>query len=379
MTLTGTPFLILTIILFVASIALAMAQWRNAGALRRNPRQRAPRRGPLQAAGYLGTILFCQFTAVAMVFVLVNNANLLYDNWGDLLGTASHVRAVPDPPKDDGAGAPGPKVIQAFRPADSDAVPRTVKQTDLKGRLSGVDGEVLVWTPPQYDEPAYKDKKFPVVELLAGFPGSASAWFGAMDVSNQLGPLMKAGQVTPFILVAPRVTLLGPNTDSGCADVPGKVNAETWLSRDVPQMVTDNFRADTTPDRWALAGYSAGAHCATRLALAHPNRYRAAISMSGYNDPGQEPASLTAKDPKLRESANPLTLLTHAATPPNVALYLTGRKDDGLGDATALQRAAKNPTTVTMVETTGPHLTSTWKPLVVPAFTWLTGIIPPGR
>ncbi|MGE7439990.1 alpha/beta hydrolase [Kitasatospora sp. NPDC001175] len=389
MNLTGTPFLVLTVALFAASIALAMAQWLGRGALFGPARTVQRRRTPLRALSYLGTVLLCQFTAVAMVFVIVNNENQLYDSWGDLLGNSSHVRAVPVPPKDEGlagdrhaapagpSGTPAPKVPQAFHAPDSDAVPRSVKQADLKGRLSGVDGEVLVWTPPQYDDPAYKDKTFPVVELLVGFPGSSSAWFGdAMEATKQLEPLMKSGQVTPFILVAPRVTILG-NTDTGCADVPGKVNAETWLSRDVPQMIVDNFRADTTADHWALSGYSAGAHCALRLALAHPNRYRAAISMSGYNDPAGEPASLTAKDPKLRESANPLYILTHAPTPPNVALYVTGKRGDGLEDATVLQQAAKSPTTVTPFETTGAHLTSTWKPLVVPTFKWLTGIIPP--
>ncbi|MFI8458635.1 alpha/beta hydrolase [Kitasatospora sp. NPDC085464] len=383
MNLTGTPVLVLTIVLFGAALALAMAQWLGRGRLLGPARTVEGRRRPLRALSYLGTVLLCQFTAVAMVFVIVNDENQLYDTWGDLLGTASHVRAVPEPPKDEGltggpSGAPVAKVPQAFHAPDSDAVPRNVKQADLKGRLSGVDGEVLVWTPPQYDDPAFKDKTFPVVELLAGYPGSSSAWFGddAMAVTKQLEPLMKAGQVTPFILVAPRVTLLG-KTDSGCADIPGKVNAETWLSRDVPQMVVDNFRADATADRWAVSGYSAGAHCALRLALSHPNRYRAAVSMSGYNDPAGEPSSLTAKDPKLRESANPLNILTHATTPPNVALYVTGKRGDGLEDGLALQRAAKSPTTVTPFETSGPHLTSTWKPLVGPTFTWLTGIIPP--
>jgi poly(3-hydroxybutyrate) depolymerase len=147
--------------------------------------------------------------------------------------------------------------------------------------------------------------------------------------------------------------------------------------RDVPQMVLDNFRVDPGADHWAVAGYSAGAHCATRLAVAHPNRFRAAVAMSGYNDPNGEPDSLTAKDPHLREVDNPLYLLTHAQTPPNVALYLTGRKGDGLEDAQALQKAAKAPTTVNPVETTGPHLTSTWKPMVPTAFTWLTQYVKP--
>ncbi|MFF3070349.1 alpha/beta hydrolase-fold protein [Kitasatospora sp. NPDC057904] len=246
-------------------------------------------------------VLFTQATAITLVFVVVNNSNQLYGSWGDLLGTDSHVRAVPVPPVEEavpnkvGPGAPEqPKVIQQFGPVDDNAVPKDVRTTDVKDRISGVDG---------------------------------------------------------------------------------KVNAETWLARDVPQMILDNFRAEPGPENWAVAGYSAGAHCAARLALAHPNRYHAGIGMSGYNDPNGQRDSLTAKDPHLREISNPLYALTHAQTPPNVALYLTGQKGDGYEDALALQKAAKAPTSVTPVEVDGPHLTSTWTRLVPSAFTWLTRTI----
>ncbi|GAA1988722.1 alpha/beta hydrolase [Kitasatospora viridis] len=375
MELTGKPFLYLSFVLVPLSIALLMLCWSRI-------------RGPqaVRFAGRLGMVLFAQVTAVTLVFVLVNNANLIYGSWDDLLGTGNHVRAVPVPPPAGGAGgasggtsAPHAKVVQQFGPVHDDAVPKDVHTTQVKGATSGVDGEVLVWTPPQYDDPAYKDVQFPVVELLAGYPGSSSTWFGTLDVSKQLAPLMKSGQIAPFILVSPRVVLLD-HQDTGCADVPGKVNAETWLSRDVPQMVLDNFRADPSAARWAVAGFSAGGHCATRLAVDRPDRYRAAISFSGYNSPSQEPDSLTAKDPHLNEVDNPLYMLTHAATPPNVALYQSGSRNksdgDDFDDALALQKAAKAPTTVTPIETTGPHLTSTWKPMVVPAFQWLTQYIP---
>ncbi|MFI9272710.1 alpha/beta hydrolase [Kitasatospora sp. NPDC052896] len=369
MQLTGKPFLILTILLVPVSIAVAMLLWGRVRGSR-----------AVQALARLIMLLFCQATAVTLVFVLVNNANLLYGSWDDLLGSDSHVRSVAVPPADAvGGGADAKaqaKVLQQFKAIDDPAVPSDVQTTDLKGRLSGVDGEVNVWLPPQYNDPAYKDKKFPVVELLPGFPGSSKTWFGTLKVSEQLKPLMQSGQVAPFILVSPRTQLLGTGTDSGCADVPGKINADTWLSRDVPQMILDNFRADPSASRWAVAGYSAGAHCASRLALEHPDRYRAGISMSGYNDPAAEPDSLTAKDPHLREIANPLYVLTHAATPPNVALYEAGDAGDGYEAGQALAKAAKAPTTVTVVETTGPHTPALWKPMVPQVFKWLTGIIP---
>ncbi|KJS55922.1 esterase family protein [Streptomyces rubellomurinus] len=365
MKLTGTPFFVLALLLVPLSVGLLMYLWN---------RVRGPRAARFGVR--LLMVAFTQFTAVTLVFVMVNNDNQLYGSWDDLLGTGSHVRAVPVPPPTDAtaaANAPDqPKVVQQFTSVDDNAVPKDVKRTELKGRVSGVDGEVLVWTPPQYDDPAYKDKKFPVVELLVGFPGSSSAWFGSMNVSKQLAPLMKSGQVAPFILVSPRVVLLGSHVDTGCADVPGKVNAETWLARDVTQMVLDNFRAEPGADHWAVAGYSAGGHCAMRLAVGHPNRYHAGVSMSGYNDPMGESDSLTAKDAHLRDVSNPLHMLQQAQTPPPVALYVTGKKGDGFEDALALQKAAKAPTAVTPVEVNGPHLTSTWEPLVPSVFTWLT-------
>ncbi|MFJ5921750.1 alpha/beta hydrolase [Kitasatospora sp. NPDC092948] len=372
MQLTGTPFLILTIILVPISIAVALLLWG---------RVRGPQ--PVQVLSRIVMLLFCQITAVTTVFVMVNNANLIYGNWDDLLGTGNHVRAVPNVQAEAGAGGAGndskpgrAKVIQQFKPVGDPKVPNDVQTTDLKGAVSGVDGEVLVWLPPQYNDPAYKDKTFPVVELLPGWPGSSKTWFGTLKVSDQLKPMMQSGQVAPFILVSPRTNLLGDSVDTGCADVPGKVNADSWLTRDVPQMVLDNFRVDASADRWAVAGYSAGGHCAAKLALEHPDRFRAGISLSGYNDPAGEANSLTAKDPHLREVNNPLNILKGAKTPPKVALYVTGNKGDGLEGGEALKAAAKAPTTVTTQETTGPHSSDVWKQLVPGVFTWLTTIIP---
>ncbi|MEU1282963.1 alpha/beta hydrolase-fold protein [Kitasatospora sp. NPDC005856] len=375
MELTGTPFFLLTVILVPVSITVALLFWGKVG---------GPQ--PVRYLTRIVMIMFCQVTAVLMVFVMVNNANLIYGNWDDLLGTGNHVRAVPVvAPVDPAAAAtPGqnadaakepPKVKQSFGGVNDPLVPNDVQKTELKGQVSGVDGEVLVWLPPQYNDPAFKDKKFPVVELIPGYPGSSSTWYGTLKVSEQLKPLMQQGKVAPFILVSPRTKLLN-NQDAGCTDIPGKINADAWVTRDVPQMVLDNFRADPSADRWAIAGYSAGAHCAAKLSLSHPNRYRAAIAMSGYNDPVQEPDSLVGKDAKLREANNPVNILKTAAQPPKVALLVSGSKGDGYEDGEAIRAAAKAPTTVQVEEGSGPHTTEQWKKMVPSAFQWLTSVIP---
>ncbi|MEV1063765.1 alpha/beta hydrolase-fold protein [Streptomyces sp. NPDC050263] len=368
MSLTGTPFLYTLIALSVVAVALPLLAWS---------RLRGPR--ILRAAARVLMLMFAQGTAIALVFVMVNNANNLYDTWDDLLGTGTHVQQAADLGADGTGGIALdrlPKVIQKFTQVEGSAMQAAggVRVTQLKGRVSGVNAEVYVWLPPQYDEPAYAHRAFPVVELLPGYPGSAKSWYSTLHVHEQLAPLMREGKVAPFILVAPRTNLL-PGIDTGCANVPGTVNADSWLSIDVPNMVKDNFRAQPAPRGWAVAGYSAGAHCAAKLAVAHPDRYRAAVSLSGYSDPMDQPNSLAAQDPALRRANNPYLLLRKAAVPPPVALYLSGQPHDGYEAALALRQEAKAPTTVHVVfipSSAGGHVMALWRPQVVPAFSWLT-------
>lgn len=368
MSLTGTAFLYTTIVLSVVALVLPLVLWS---------RMRGPK--ALRVAARVLMLLFAQGTAVTLVFILVNNSNNLYDNWADLLGTGNHVQQAADLGRDGTGGIAFkrlPKVKQAFQNADGPGMHAAggVRVTQLKGRVSGVNAEVYVWLPPQYNEPAYRHHKFPVVELLPGYPGSAKAWFGSMKAHEQLLPLMKDGQVAPFILVAPRTNLLA-GVDTGCANIPGTVNADSWLSIDVPKMVMDNFRAEPAPSGWAVAGYSAGAHCAVKLAVAHPDRYRAAVSLSGYNDPIGERNSLASQTPALRAANNPYLLLKKSAVPPRIALYVSGESGDGYQAGVALEAVAKAPTTVHVVflpRSAGGHTMALWRPQVVPSFRWLT-------
>ncbi|AOP50232.1 esterase family protein [Streptomyces lydicus] len=372
MSLTGTPFFLTSILLLIVAVVVPFTLWTRIA-------------GPplLRGLARLLMLLFAQVTAITLVFVMVNNANNLYDTWGDLLGTDSHVAAAKDLGPDGMGGQQiknEPKQLQRFRPADDPRMGPGVRMTDLQGRISGVMGEVYVWLPPQYADPAYRHKRFPVVELLPGYPGSSKAWFGSLHVGEQLGPLMLSGAVKPFILVAPRTNIL-TGADTGCVNLPGKVNADSWLTVDVRKMITDNFRAGTKPDSWALAGYSAGAHCAAKLALAHPDRYRAAVALSGYNDPALEPDSLAGKDPKLRLTSNPLHILqaaNAAGRPPRTALYVSGAAGDGYQAGIGLRQLAKRPTSVTVQlipANAGGHTTAVWRQQVPEVFRWLGGRI----
>lgn len=255
MNLTGNTFFVITIVLVVIAVLLPLLFWSRL-------------RGPavVRGAGRLLMVLFAQATAVLVVFVAVNNSNGLYDSWDDLLGTSNHVNTAVDLGPSGTGGrqiSSLPKLRQKFDKVDDPQLGKGLRRTYLKGGISGVEGEVYVWLPPQYDDPAYRNKKFPVVELLAGFPGSSKSWFKAMKAQSKIQPLIESGKVAPFILVSPRTMLLGAS-DAGYANIPGTVNADSWLTVDVRKMMADNFRVSSAP--------TAGPSRATpRAGTARPN------------------------------------------------------------------------------------------------------------
>lgn len=364
MSLTGTPLFATVALLAALAVVLPLAVW---GKVRGPAAVRVATRGLM--------VVFAQVTAIALVFVAVNRDMNFYASWGDLFGTGKYVTAAPDLGPDGLGGKKAsevkaePKVKQVFQPVEG--LDARVQKTELDGKVSGVKGDVMVWLPPQYDDPAFKDKKFPVVELIPGIPGTGKSWFQGVKAHEVLEPLMKSGKVKPFILVSPRAMLLG-NADTGCANIPGKVNADSWFSVDVRKMVTDNFRTTDDPRTWGVAGYSAGAYCAAKLAIAHPDRYSAAVSLSGYNDPGQEPSSLVAQDPQLRASHNLKAVLKAAPTPPAVSLWMSGAEQDGYLSGMDLKAIAQSPTSVHAEKVTGGHNLDSWSKQLPQTFDWLT-------
>ena len=332
----------------------------------------------MRGAVRLLMLLFAQATAITLVFLMVNNANNLYDNWADLLGTGDHVQTAADLGADGTGGIALhrlPKVKQTFRKASGPGMRAAggVQVTRLRGRVSGVDAEVYVWLPPQYHEPAYRHRAFPVVELLPGYPAHQGlVRFAARDRATAA-----VDEERPDHALHPGGAAHEPRPRRGhrLRQHPGPGQRGLWLSIDVPKMVMDNFRAESGPGGWAVAGYSAGAHCATKLAVAHPDRYHAAVSMSGYNDPMAEPVSLTAQDPRLRAANNPYLLLKNAPVPPAVALYFSGESGDGYQTGMAMKKVAKSPTTVDVVylpRSAGGHNMALWRPQVITVFRWLT-------
>jgi enterochelin esterase-like enzyme len=371
----------LQITTIVLAVLAALATW-----LLWN-RMRGPRAvRVLQRAALL---VFGELMAAMAILVWVNiSSGGLVVSWQDLLGNqstrggvfAGQLGAIPlDPRAQDVARSVGASTAEFIRAGFHDSGDG-FEETTFRGPVSGISSQVYVWTPPQYAEEPHT--YFPVLELLHGVVGSPDGWIGPMNVVQHLEAVEGSGKVFPYILVVPEVTPVFGHTwpwnNEECSNVPGDANVDAWLTQDVRDMVIDDFRAEPAADGWGLMGYSTGGFCAAKLVLQHPNRYRAAVSLSGYYTPNSDEL---LDDTGLADANSPLWLISHTRTPA-VSLLMTASAEDQVdpaSEAAQMITAAKsNPLArATDVQSFvaplgGGHNQSAWEKMLPTAFTWLS-------
>ncbi len=142
-------------------------------------------------------------------------------------------------------------------------------------------GQAYVYLPPAWFK--NPEPQLPMIELIAGVPGSPSDWTraGYADTTATAFAEQHHG-VAPLVVIPDNNGLLTPDTE--CSNsVFG--NAETYLVTDVPNFMQTNFNAAIGKHSLAVAGLSAGGTCASMLALRNPSTFSIFASYSGYSSP----------------------------------------------------------------------------------------------
>lgn len=245
-----------------------------------------------------------------------------------------------------------------------------IQVTTLVGRKSGVSGKVWVWLPPEYNDPKFARSGFPVLTLYPGGEGNGyNTWTDPqLPIQEIDAQLAKTGKAHPFIMVMP-IQQLAKNLDTECSDVPGHPKVGTWMAQDLPDFVRANFRTLPGRDGFGLMGASAGAFCSAKLAMQHPDLFKAAVPIDGYFAPE---SPLFPRKAEWFQTNSPTAML---AGSPDVKLLVTAGSAEPYerNVAKAFVNAAKPPTDVTYYELPGGrHLTSDFKRLIPTALKYLT-------
>jgi enterochelin esterase-like enzyme len=166
----------------------------------------------------------------------------------------------------------------------------------LQGTFPGTARTGYVYLPPAFD-PA---KRYPVVYLLHGMPGSPSEYPGGTEFGTFADAKIATGLVRPFIGVIPAAGTT-PHYDGEWAG-----RWETALVDNVLPWVDATLPTIAAPAGRVIAGLSAGGYGAVDIGLHHPNLFGAIESWSGYFSPLRDGpfkdagrAILAADDPTL--------------------------------------------------------------------------------
>ena len=180
---------------------------------------------------------------------------------------------------------------RALSRALSDRASGPIREVGQFGRVSipgpaGYDaGTAWAWIPPAFNRVSHAH--LPVLVMLPGVPGWPYDWEQAGQVVSLANAWARAhGGIAPVMLL---VSGNGArNRDTECVNGP-RGNAETYLTRSVPDFITHQLGITEDPARWGIVGYSEGGTCAFDLALEHPHLFGRFVDIAGDLGPNIAP------------------------------------------------------------------------------------------
>src|SRR5579875_3849349 len=253
----------------------------------------------------------------------------------------------------------------------------------VHGRLSHLTRNVYVYLPPQYFQAAYRHYRFPVIELIHGFPGEPQDWITVLDITSTLRGLIAGGLAKPAVLVMPDANGARGVSLQCLNQVHGPQDA-TFLAQDVPNFIARSLRVWPPGRAWGIAGYSEGGFCAANLGIQYGSRFGFAGVLSGYFTPMRNqlghPARLVdpfGHDNRLRARNTPTTELLRLPPGALVPQFWigAGAKDPGDVRAAEIFRQIvqlRQPAVVLKLVPSGGHTMLTWRLLVTPMLVWMT-------
>jgi S-formylglutathione hydrolase FrmB len=168
--------------------------------------------------------------------------------------------------------------------------------TILRGRFPGGERAGLVYLPPGYAA----DRRYPVVYLLHGMPGSPSEYLDGTNLAVFADDGIAAGRLRPFVAVMPAA---GSNRGYN-GEWAGPWERE--LVDGVVPFVDAHLATTATAAGRVIAGLSAGGFGAISIGLRHPTVFGAVESWSGYFHPLRDGpfkhatrSELAANDPRV--------------------------------------------------------------------------------
>jgi S-formylglutathione hydrolase FrmB len=165
--------------------------------------------------------------------------------------------------------------------------PRVAKGTVLRLKMAApAVGEsartVRIYLPPSYTRPEAMGRRYPVVYMLHGWPGSDGNLLELGHADDTADSLIARGTIPEIIMVFPNgagAGLMGRSYWINSYD--GKKRVEDYITHDLITWVDGHYRTLATASARGIIGISEGGDAAINLAFKHPDLFSACGGHSG--------------------------------------------------------------------------------------------------
>jgi enterochelin esterase-like enzyme len=253
----------------------------------------------------------------------------------------------------------------------------------VHGARSNITRSVYVYLPPQYFAAAYRSYRFPVIELIHGFPGQPQDWITVLDVTTTLQNLISAGHAKPAVLVMPDANG-GRGISLQCLNQANGPQDATFLAQDLPADISHMLRVRPPGAAWGIAGYSEGGYCAANLGLRYSTTFGYAAVLSGYFKPSDnqlthptrlvQPFNHSHRLQRLNTPADLLQSLPAGTPIPHFWLGVGSANRYDVKQAEIFDQLVqlRQPDVTLKLVPGGGHTMFTWRKLLAPMLSWMT-------
>ncbi len=270
---------------------------------------------------------------------------------------------------------PGKTLAEVWHPPPGMPAHGTVTSVPIPGTTSGFSARpAWLWLPPA--ALTTPKAELPLLVLSAGQPGSPEDWISAGGVPDFMDAFAAAHHgLAPVVLVPD--TLGSYFANPMCLDS-RLGNAQTYLTRDVPDWVQAHLQVTPVGKGWAFGGYSYGGTCSLQMALNAPRVYPNFIDVAGQDEPTLGTRRETVDkafggDAAAFARVNPLDLLASQKFPTVAGAVVGGTKDATYLPQQRVVYAAcqRNGLDVRWLEIDGGHDWTTWRGGIEQELPWL--------
>jgi Putative esterase len=291
-------------------------------------------RGIWPVLSRLGLLLGSQLTLTLAMVAAINSYFLFYGSWGELLGTQHENAQIKH---SDGAGAVSPanplgRSLSGLVDSQHRKDPAKYGQLEsisIPGVRTGFVQHAYVLLPPEYFQPRFQKRTFPVALMITGYPGSTKSLVTRLKLPDFVRKGVAAHKLTPtiYVMITPTVS---PPRDTECTDVPAGPKVATYFGQDVPEALAGSYRVAPNRNGWGIMGDSTGGYCAAKIAMMFSDRYSAAVNMSGHFHAIKDltTGDLWGGSPTLRNENDLIWRIQHMPPPPISLLITSAEKGE---------------------------------------------------